>query len=262
MALKEKNKAWVLGIVLIVLIGLLIYFTPCPTESQYIYFRIILSIAIAGLAVMIPGFFEIKYKTLVTAGGALGVFALTYLVNPAKISSGKACEDRVNISIFLQDKRGAVPTIQDAGIKLQIGGSTWQQPWLQQGRVTFENIPTSLLDDTAYVYLEGKDWQFTNGKVKTTFFPITESKTYVVERDRSLCCLHGSVRTEENKFVPGAEVRALGAGVTTNASGEFMLELPADKQAEEVPLTAFKDGYKLYEMRVSPRSEINIVLKK
>jgi hypothetical protein len=54
---------------------------PSPTEVWT--YRIILALAAAGVAAILPGFIDIKYKGFVQAGGAIGVFVLILLAFPA-----------------------------------------------------------------------------------------------------------------------------------------------------------------------------------
>jgi hypothetical protein len=66
---------------------------PNPTGFQYTVFRIILSLAAAGVAAMIPGFINLDLSPtqgfLLRAGGALAVFAIVYFFNPAEIGTTK-----------------------------------------------------------------------------------------------------------------------------------------------------------------------------
>ena len=57
---------------------------PIPTEAMFI-FRVILAVAAAGFAAVLPGFLEIEGKILsftVRAAGSLAVFIVIYRVNP------------------------------------------------------------------------------------------------------------------------------------------------------------------------------------
>jgi hypothetical protein len=54
---------------------------PSPTEIWT--YRIILALAAAGVAAVLPGFIDIKYKGFVQAGGAIGVFVLILVAFPA-----------------------------------------------------------------------------------------------------------------------------------------------------------------------------------
>lgn len=90
-----------------ILIGLcFVVFVPCPSQSQYIFLRIILSIGIAGFSAIIPGFLRIKYKSQITAGGALGVLVMVFFFNPAQITTVDNCIDiKVKGVIQINNKR-------------------------------------------------------------------------------------------------------------------------------------------------------------
>lgn len=58
--------------------------------------RVILAVACAGIAAVIPGFLQLELKhsaaTAIRAGGALAVFALVYLTNPPELIERKVVE--------------------------------------------------------------------------------------------------------------------------------------------------------------------------
>lgn len=82
------------GIFFMTVILVLVVMIPCPTPTTFTIFRIVIAIAVAAFAAVVPGFFEFKFRDLVTAGGALGVFALVYIKDPAKdpIKSNSECD--------------------------------------------------------------------------------------------------------------------------------------------------------------------------
>lgn len=64
-----------------------------PTPHQETLFRTILSLSAAGIAATIPGLIEFSsklYETVIRASGAIAVFALVYLVNPASTRDRKS----------------------------------------------------------------------------------------------------------------------------------------------------------------------------
>jgi hypothetical protein len=77
--------AFFFGISFITVILVVAIFIPNPTPFQYQVFRIVLALAAAGCAAMIPGSLNIKIPNQLTAGGALAVFVLVYFTNPAQI---------------------------------------------------------------------------------------------------------------------------------------------------------------------------------
>ncbi|MGH9762609.1 MAG: hypothetical protein ACREAC_17450, partial [Blastocatellia bacterium] len=81
----EKLLAFGFGVVFVVTMLILAIAFPSPTAFQYMVFRIVLALATAGVAVMIPGFIEVNISTWLRAGGALAVFVVVYFYNPASL---------------------------------------------------------------------------------------------------------------------------------------------------------------------------------
>lgn len=84
-----KLLVFVFGVVFIVwMIDLAARF-PEPTDFQYFVFRVILSLAAAGVAALVPGLLDlrmgIKTENYVRAGSALAVFVLVYMQSPASL---------------------------------------------------------------------------------------------------------------------------------------------------------------------------------
>lgn len=71
------------GISFIIVILLIALFQPNPTSFQYTIYRSVLALAGAGVAAVLSGFIQVKFKKWLRAGGALAIFAILYLVNPA-----------------------------------------------------------------------------------------------------------------------------------------------------------------------------------
>lgn len=81
----QKLLAYVFGVVFIVVMLIIAIFIPEPKPFQYLVFRIVLSLAIAGVAAMIPGFLEVEISNYLRAGGALAVFIIVYSSNPVNL---------------------------------------------------------------------------------------------------------------------------------------------------------------------------------
>lgn len=81
----ERLVAYISGFVIIAALIGIAFFCPNPTAFQYTVFRITLAVGVGGFAAIIPGHFHIKWKGLIRAGSALGVFTLVYLYNPAQL---------------------------------------------------------------------------------------------------------------------------------------------------------------------------------
>lgn len=81
---QEKITAFIFGTVFVVTILVVALLVPNPTTFQLFVFRVILSLAAGGVAVMIPGLINIEMGSIIRAGGALAVFAIIYFLNPAQ----------------------------------------------------------------------------------------------------------------------------------------------------------------------------------
>jgi len=75
--------AFVFGAIFIITILVFTAVVKNPSPTEVWTYRIILALAAAGVAAILPGFIDIKYKGFVQAGGAIGVFVLILLAFPA-----------------------------------------------------------------------------------------------------------------------------------------------------------------------------------
>jgi hypothetical protein len=82
----ERYLAFFFGVVFLVVLIVLAIFFPNPSPFQYTVFRIVLSLAAAGAATMIPGFLEVKFANWLRATGAFAVFAIVYFLNPVALA--------------------------------------------------------------------------------------------------------------------------------------------------------------------------------
>lgn len=73
------------GIVFLIAILLIAIFFPDPTNFQYTVFRIILALAAAAFATVIPGIIEVNINKMLKATGALAVFVIVYFYSPANL---------------------------------------------------------------------------------------------------------------------------------------------------------------------------------
>lgn len=78
----DKLLAFAFGVIFA---GVLLYLATGIKNPEPLTIRIyvtVLSLAAAGVGAVIPGFIEVRYKGFVRAGGALALFAITYLSEP------------------------------------------------------------------------------------------------------------------------------------------------------------------------------------
>jgi protein O-GlcNAc transferase len=86
----EKIAGFAFGVMFVAALLVLAIAFPQPTSFQYDVFRIVLAIACAGVAAVIPGFLAVSMDAkglVIRAGGALAVFVLVYFFSPARLVS-------------------------------------------------------------------------------------------------------------------------------------------------------------------------------
>ena len=77
---------FIVGLGFLMVRVLLALWLPHPSKDQEAVFRTVLSLAAAGIGAAIPGLMKIESQiaeTTISASGALTLFALVYLLNPA-----------------------------------------------------------------------------------------------------------------------------------------------------------------------------------
>ena len=81
----ERAAVFVFGVVFVITMIVLAVAFPKPTVWQFQVFRIVLALAAAGVAAMLPGSIEVTASKWLKAGGALAVFVVVLYLSPAKI---------------------------------------------------------------------------------------------------------------------------------------------------------------------------------
>jgi hypothetical protein len=245
------------------IVGLLV-FVPCPSGPQFLVFRIALARAVAGLAAVIPGFFEFGHKKMVSAGGALAVFAFVYLINPAQSTGEDRCNQPVDFTIFLQDASGKTVLKNEGTLSLRLENDRRSESIDADGSVSFKRLPAQAANDTVSVELEASGWLFDNGTTSTRL-PLTGNNgTLTIQRDSSLyCCISGSVRDENNRFLPGVRLSIGDEFVESDSNGRFALRIPVPQQAEQYDLVATHPDYRTWEATVYPATKqaVKIVMQ-
>jgi hypothetical protein len=143
----QQKAAFVFGIVFVgVLLGIAVLF-PNPTPFQYTVFRIVLALASAGIAAMIPGFLHVEVGTAVRAGGAIAVFVVVYFFSPVALPAVEenrilAEEYKRYINRVHKDNREIISTAQN-----QLDSSDSRRQLLTQELQQLDNLKTAI-DET------------------------------------------------------------------------------------------------------------------
>ena len=81
----EKLVSFAFGIMFIGVLLSITFLIPSPTDTQWFVFRVVLALAAAGIAAIIPGLIVVNVSKVVRAGGAIALFVLVYWFNPPKL---------------------------------------------------------------------------------------------------------------------------------------------------------------------------------
>lgn len=186
--------AFVFGLVFIITLLVLAIVFPKPTPFQYSVFRIVLSLACAGIAAMIPGFINLELEStiglILRAGGALAVFVLVYFFNPARLAIEAGSEETVeelssssqpqiigdnsnlqsasagDASIIVQAGRDAVLNIKKNPPNIKLVRVTVESDTTQRGLKQKINIILKNSGDTTVFLLNG--YLLTDGSEELT----------------------------------------------------------------------------------------------
>jgi hypothetical protein len=77
--------AFIFGVVFVGVLMVVAIAFPQPSPFQYTVFRIVLALAAAGVAAMIPGLLEVRFGKWLSATAALAVFVIVYFLAPAAL---------------------------------------------------------------------------------------------------------------------------------------------------------------------------------
>jgi hypothetical protein len=81
----QLQLSFAFGVVFVLVLLALALAVPSPTDFQYAVFRIVLALAAAGVAAMLPGSISARIPIGVGAAGALAVFSIVYFFSPAAV---------------------------------------------------------------------------------------------------------------------------------------------------------------------------------
>ena len=123
----EKIAAYVFGVVFVVLLIVIAIFFPYPTPFQLLVFRIVLALAAAGVAAVIPGFIRVTVPNYLRAGGAIAVFVVVYWFNPPSLLTTPAFPEHQGYLGNLQNHFNLIP---DPDFKLTLLDKDLKDFWI------------------------------------------------------------------------------------------------------------------------------------
>ena len=248
------------SISLLLLLGIIL-FVPCPTSPQYIIFRIVLALGAAGVASVLPGFFKFG-NTLITAGGALAVFALVYLIDPVKSVATDECGNNpFTQTVFLQSESGGSPRDIQGQLVLFLDNNQNDRPITERGEVVFNGVPGRFKSELVPVRFELEAKGYVLAHPDSTYVLNGGTLRIPVQRDSSLGRLRGYVLDAQNQApLDSARLSSDGETFFTNKDGFFDHQM--ERIQEEYPVRIAKDGYETSNQRFYPGSPAEVRLKK
>lgn len=81
----EIIAAFAFGVVFLAAMLTIAIFVPNPSPFASFVFRVVLAMAAAGVAALIPGFLQVNVPPYIRAGGAIAVFVIVYWFNPPQL---------------------------------------------------------------------------------------------------------------------------------------------------------------------------------
>ena len=235
-----------LGIGLTVTILILVIFIPCPSASQYFVFRIIIALAAAGLAAVIPGIFKINLTNGLTAGGAMAIFAVVYFFDPASSAGeGKCANETFTLTVFVHGKAGLEDKIlKSQGMVLAYLNSRPEKANIDEdGKATFTEISPTFLNSKVRITIDHpQPYQSTH---PDSLYQLKKNGVVYLETELlGMDKIFGEVLDyKTGQFLDSVRVSVLNVQTYTNNNGWFELHIPADKQSKFQRVSFDKKGY-------------------
>lgn len=253
------------GILIIIMMPLVLFF-PCPSHEQYFFFRVLFAFIVALFAFIIPQLLKFKHRLLISLFLFPLIFTGAYSVSPGLLYTPSKCQPtHFDYTFFIENEQGTTLALEDGTLVLLVGNDKKLEQIDAKGATTFKQLPLHYRTDSIKVELQNiKGWQFDNGKNSQYLYLKGESARLILKPNDRLCCISGSIRDENSTFLEGITVSIGNISTTTNELGRFELTIPLDKQKEVQNLTAFADGYQIFEADVYPASkeDVKIILQK
>ena len=246
---------------LLIAIALMLFIGGCPTAPEFFIIRAVLALGIAGLAYYFTGFIEINLAAGVKAGGALGVFALVFFLNPAGGIVGRNCITQVPVTVFVHGKGGKQDLVlrQQGHVLMDVGGERKRMDIGANGQAFFNNLQVG---DSVRLEVDFSE-PYKNTRPDSVY-RIDKSGNIYLEVALPLDRIYGQV-IFGNGPVPGVIV-SINASLrdTTDDLGNYELNIPEPMQKKEQRVTFFKPGFKMQVKPAFPQTgeALSVVMEK
>ncbi len=252
---------WIVGLVLLIGATGLAVAVPCPSQNLLLSSRILLALGAAGIATVLPGLFNVNLQGI-KAGSAVGVFALVYLVNPAKMMDNNNCAPKfTSVTVFVHGKSGRQDMIlrQQGFVLMDVGNERKRASINENGQAFFQNLQ---IGDTVQLNVDfSEPYKATQPNKK--YVIEDEGSIYLETALQGLDKVFGTVLDGDNPL-PGVLVSIGSLRDTTDETGYYEIQIPENLQQKQQEVKFTKSGYKMTTKTAYPQTNapLNIVLPK
>ena len=220
----------------------LIIFLPCPTNNQYVIFRILIALLCGLFFPLISGTINISQLGMKAAGG-IALFIFVYFEMPTYINSNDKCNEPFEYTIFLRDSDDN--KIENFDGILKIEGENKFDPGTfnkSESSYLFRGIDFSLKNKEVRVELESENWVFANRK-KFTMKSVSEKSTSLVVIPNSKARFSSGF--VKDKFeIPNVEIYSEGKLIAkTDSRGWYSISIPIENDKTGLRVNFIKKGY-------------------
>lgn len=263
----KNSIPWLVGLGMLFLITGILLFVPCPTETQFFAFRLILAFAAAILASQLPGMFQFELQPFLTAGGALAVFGALFFMNPAKlVGEGKCASGPFEFTAQIKvnpalNVPSTYPKLEDARLELWLDNYWKPNDALNNGVADFKTIPADKRDVKVPAQLKARYWKLSSDSIAL----LGKSQIIYIEPDGSLAKIEGKVMdSKTGNPIEGALVETMQLTVPTDAQGNFTLQIPLEEQRDEYEVYVNKTGFGAWKGSATPATgaALSVILSK
>jgi hypothetical protein len=257
------------AIFLIIGLGFLVYFLPCPTDIAYIYFKVVISLAAASFSAILLGFIRITHsfgKTIVTAGGGFAIFLIVFKLTPSLIDTrGKCAQDMFVYTFFLRDSTGASIKNLRGKVTLQLGNNSVSDSIRNSESIDIKGIASIFKDSLVRIELQSEGWCFMDTKLPNSSVRLTnDNATLKLIPDETLCCIEGRIKNENGVKLSNAKIILNDIVVKSDLNGWFRIVIPPYMRKVSQQLEISREDYKSSTVEVFPASKepFTIILEK
>ncbi|MCC6283220.1 MAG: hypothetical protein IT262_21610 [Saprospiraceae bacterium] len=259
----SKTSVWI-GVASLAAILAAVLFVPCPSSAQFFVFRLILALGAAGIGSILPGFLNID-TGVAKAGGALALFTLVFLLNPAHLMGDERCkkEESVSLTVFVNGKNGQSiqPLRQQGYVVLDVNGERKKELIDDKGQASFKNLRPG--DKIRHVNVEFSE-PFVSTRPDSVYTLDASGQIYLEVALKHLGRVFGTVLSRDEPLGGVVVLVDNTFRDTTDATGSYSISIPETAQRSDPEVKFFKEGYRLEIKKAFPQTNqpLNLVMQK